>query len=76
MERRSDGFELASVGNWRSPIAITFLTSPVQAGGKMYQLRRVISVTSNTAFEVTEEFSVDGGAFKRLGNAHYTKQQP
>jgi hypothetical protein len=73
VERRSDGFELASVGNWRSPIAITFRTPPVQADGRTYQLRRVISVTSNNAFEITEEFSVDGGPFKRLGNAHYTK---
>ena len=39
----------------------------------MYQLRRVLSVTSDTAFDVTEEFSVDGSAFRRLGNAHYTK---
>ena len=75
VERRSDGFELASLGNWRSPIAITFVTSPVRSDGKTYQLRRVISVTSNTAFEVTEEFSVDGGAFKRLGKARYTKAQ-
>ena len=75
VERRSDGFELASLGNWRSPIAITFLTSPVRVDGKTYQLRRVISVTSNTAFEVTEEISVDGSAFKRLGRAHYTKTQ-
>jgi hypothetical protein len=75
VERRSDGFELASVGNWRSPIAITFLTSPVRADGRTYQLRRVISVTSNTAFEVTEEISVDGSAFKRLGKARYTRTQ-
>jgi hypothetical protein len=73
VERRSDGFELASLGNWRSPIAITFLTSPVRADGKSYQLRRVISVTSNTAFEITEEISVDGSAFKRLGKARYTR---
>ena len=75
VERRSDGFELASVGNWRSPIAITFLTSPVRTDGKSYQLRRVISLTSNTAFEITEEISVDGGAFKRLGKARYTRTQ-
>jgi len=42
----------------------------------MYQLRRVISVMSPTAFDVTEEFSVDGGPFKRLGNGHYTKLTP
>ena len=75
VERRSDGFELASLGNWRSPIAITFLTSPVRTEGKSYQLRRVISLTSNTAFEITEEISVDGGAFKRLGKARYTRTQ-
>ena len=75
VERRSDGFELASLGNWRSPIAITFMTSPVRADGKTYQLRRVISVISNTAFEITEEIAVDGGAFKRLGKARYTRTQ-
>jgi hypothetical protein len=73
-ERRSDGTELLSLANWRSPIAMTFHTSPVQANGRTYQLRRLIAVTSNTAFEVAEEFSIDGGAFKRLGNAHYTMQ--
>ena len=75
VERRSDGFELASLGNWRSPIAITFLTTPVRADGKSYQLRRVMSVTSNNAFEITEEIAVDGSAFKRLGKAHYTRTQ-
>ena len=75
VERRSDGFELASLGNWRSPIAITFRTSPVVTNGKTYQLRRMLSLTSNVAFEMTEELSIDGGVFKRLGNAHYTKLQ-
>src|SRR4051812_9899086 len=73
VEKRPEGVELVSVASWRSPIAITFQTSPVQANGKIYQLRRLLSVTSPTAFEVTEEFSVDGGPFKRLGNGHYTK---
>jgi hypothetical protein len=74
LERRADGLELVSLGNWRSPLAMTFQTTPVQANGRTYQLRRVISVTSDVAFEVTEEFSVDGGPFRRLGNGHYTKQ--
>lgn len=73
VERRGDGTELLSLCNWRSPLAIVFHTSPVQANGRMYQLRRVISITSDEAFEVTEEFSVDGGTFRRLGNGHYTK---
>jgi len=74
VERRTDGSEMLSLGTSRSPLAIVFQTSPVAASGKMYQLRRVLSVTSDTAFDVTEEFSVDGSAFRRLGNAHYTKQ--
>jgi hypothetical protein len=72
-ERRADGVELVSLGNWTSPLAIVFLTAPVRADGRSYQLRRVLSVLSETAFDVAEEFSVDGGAFRRLGTAHYTK---
>jgi len=74
LERHADGSELVCLGNWRSPIGITFVTSPVQSNGKTYQMRRFIHVTSDTAFELTEEFSVDGSAFRRLGNARYTKQ--
>lgn len=73
VEKRPEGVELVSVASWRSPIAITFQISPVQAHGKTYQLRRLLSVMSPTAFDVTEEFSVDGGPFKRLGNGHFTK---
>jgi hypothetical protein len=76
VERRADGVELVSVASWRSPIAITFQTSPVQANGKSYQLRRLLSVRSPTAFDVTEEFSVDGGPYRRLGNGHFTKLAP
>jgi hypothetical protein len=73
VERRPGGVDLVSVANWRSPIAISFQTSPVQANGRTYQLRRLLSVRSATAFDVTEEFSVDGGPYKRLGTGHYTK---
>src|SRR3954462_102393 len=73
VEKRPEGVELVSVASGRSRIAITFQTSPVQANGKIYQLRRLLSVMSPTAFDVTEEFSIDGGPFKRLGNGHYTK---
>jgi hypothetical protein len=74
VERRPGGVELLSVASWRSPIAIAFQTSPLRANGKTYQLRRLVAVTSATAFDVTEEFSIDGGPFRRLGNGHYTKQ--
>jgi hypothetical protein len=73
-ERRQDGTEMLSVGNWRSPLAITFLTSPVVSGGKTYQLRRVFSILSDSAFDVAEEFSIDGGPFRRLGSGHFTKE--
>jgi hypothetical protein len=73
VERRADATELMSVANWQSPLAISFHTSPVQANGRTYQLKRVISVFSDVAFDVTEDFSVDGGPFRRLGNARYTK---
>ena len=35
VDKRPDGVELVSVASWRSPIAITFQTSPVQANGKI-----------------------------------------
>lgn len=72
-ERRANGVELLSLGNWSSPLAIVFQTAPLPSGGRTYQLRRVISILSESAFDVTEEFAVDGGAFRRLGVAHYTK---
>jgi hypothetical protein len=74
-ERLSNGTELLSLGNWQSPIAISFVTSPVPWEGRQYQLRRAITVTSENAFTVTEEFSVDGGPFRRLGNGHFTRVQ-
>jgi len=73
VERRGDGAIFTSLGSWKSALAITFQTAPVIADGRSFQLRRVMSMTSDTAFDLTEEFSVDGGAFRRLGNGHFTK---
>ena len=73
-EKQPDGTELLSLGNWRSPLAVVFVTSPLQANGRTYQLKRVFSILSESAFDVAEEFSVDGGPFRRLGVGHYTKQ--
>lgn len=75
VERRADRTELISVANWQSPLAISFTTSPVQSDGRTHQLKRVIQVFSDVSFDVTEEFSVDGGPFRRLGNARFTKDQ-
>ena len=73
-EKRSDGTEFTSLGNWRSPLAVVFVTAPVQANGHTYQLKRVFSIFSESAFDVTEEFSIDGGPLRRLGTGHFTKQ--
>ena len=75
VERRADQTELISVASWESPLAITFTTSPVTSNGRTYQLRRVIQVLNDVSFDIVEEFAVDGGAFRRLGNARYSKEK-
>jgi hypothetical protein len=74
IEKREDGTEITSLGNWHSPLAVVFLTAPLQTNGRSYQLKRVFSILSETAFDVSEEYSVDGGPFRRLGTGHFTKQ--
>jgi len=73
-EELSTGDQLISLGNWTSPIGITFLTAPVEANGRVFVLKRSMRVTSDTAFSVTDEFSVDGGPFGRLGTGSYVRQ--
>lgn len=72
-EQLSNGIELLSVGDWRSPIGIEFVTRPVEADGRTYEMRRRVTITSERAFRVTEEFSVDGGPFRRLADADYQR---
>jgi hypothetical protein len=74
VERRADQTELISVASWQSPLAISFTTSPVVSGGRTYQLRRVIQVLNEQSFDIVEEFSIDGGTFRRLGNARYSRE--
>ena len=73
VERRAGGPELLSVANWQTPLAIRFTTAPVDEGGRRYQLRRLLRIVSDTSFTVTEEFSVDGAPFRRLGQATFEK---
>jgi len=72
-ETLSTGQSLIAVGNWTSPIGITFLTAPVEADGRVYVLKRLMRVTSDTAFAVNDEFSIDGGPFQRLGDGAYLR---
>jgi hypothetical protein len=74
VERRADQTELISVASWQSPLAIPGTTSPVVSNGRTYQLKRVIQILNEQSFDIVEEFSVDGGAFRRLGNARYSRE--
>ncbi|MGQ0735032.1 MAG: hypothetical protein ACT4QD_15420 [Acidobacteriota bacterium] len=75
VERRAGGLELLSVASWQTPLAIRFTTAPVREGGQSYQLRRLLRVISSSSFTMTEEFSVDGGPFRRLGQATFEKDR-
>jgi hypothetical protein len=73
VERRAGGLELLSVANWQTPLAMRFTTAPVREGGRSYQLRRLLRVISSSSFSMTEEFSVDEGPVRRLGQATFEK---
>jgi hypothetical protein len=73
-ERLWDHSEVHSVGDWSSPIAIRFESSPLQRGGQTLRLRRTYSIVSATSFTVAEELSTNGGAFQRLGGGVYMKK--
>ena len=72
-ERLANGAEVSSVGNWSSPLTIRSETRAIQAGGQSVRLRRVYSIVSAQSFTVTEEISLDGGPFQRLGAGQFSK---
>ena len=72
-ERRRD-LQIASKGDWTSPISIRFTVDPIKVKGQTLQLRRTIAVISAYSFTVTEELSEDGGPFVRLGQAIFSKE--
>ncbi|HVS82734.1 MAG TPA: hypothetical protein VHE60_13470 [Pyrinomonadaceae bacterium] len=71
-ERRRD-LQVASKGDWTSPISIRFTVDPIKVKGQTLQLRRTIEIISAYSFTVTEELSEDGGPFVRLGQAIFSK---
>jgi hypothetical protein len=73
-ERLWDNSEVQSLGDWSSPIAIRFESSPLQRNGQTLRLRRTYSIVSATSFSVAEELSTNGGAFQRLGGGVYMKK--
>lgn len=72
-ERRSRGIELLSLGDWGAAMTIRFSVSPVRIKNQTVRLKRTISVLSANSFRVSEEYSVDGGPFERLGDGTFTK---
>lgn len=75
-ERLSNGIELRSIGDWSSPIGIRAESEPVKAGGRIIRVRRLYSIISPYAFTVTEELSMDGGPYQRLGDGRFRKVEP
>jgi hypothetical protein len=67
------GAELTGVGDWSSALSIRYESQPAKIGGASIRVRRVYAILSATSFTVAEEFSVDGGAFQRLGQARFRK---
>ena len=72
VERRRD-LQVASKGDWTSPVSIRFTVDPIKVKGQTLHLRRTIAVISAYSFTVTEELSEDGGPFVRLGQAIFSK---
>lgn len=72
-EHLSSGADIASVGDWSSPIGIHFEGDPMTLRGQTLRLRRNYQILSPTSFSVTEELSTDGGPFVRLGTGDFRK---
>ncbi|MDO8678946.1 MAG: hypothetical protein Q7R30_10340 [Acidobacteriota bacterium] len=71
VERLSTGLELRSAGDWSSPIGIRAESEPVKAGSQTVRVRRLYSILSPQSYMVTEEISLNGGPFQRLGNGRF-----
>jgi hypothetical protein len=72
-ERLWRNVEMLSVGDWSSPISIRFESAPVRIKDQTLRLRRAYGIVSAGSFTVSEELSVDGGPFVRLGGGVFTK---
>jgi hypothetical protein len=72
-EKLAAGVELSGTGDWSSALSIRYESQPTTIAGSSIRVRRVFSILSATSFTVTEEFSVDGGEFQRLGQGAFKK---
>jgi hypothetical protein len=73
IERLATGVELRSVGDWSSPIGIRAESDPVKVGAETVKVRRLYNILSAESFMVTEEISVNGGPYQRLGNGRFQR---
>ena len=76
VERLSTGLELRSAGDWSSPIGIRAESDPVKAGSQTVRVKRLYSILSPQSYMVTEEISVNGGPFQRLGSGRFQRVTP
>lgn len=76
VERLSTGLELRTVGDWSSPIGIRAESEPVKARSQTIRVKRLYSILSAQSYMVTEEISVNGGPYQRLGNGRFQKVTP
>jgi hypothetical protein len=73
-EKLAVGAELTGVGNWASPLSIRYESQPARIGKQSVRIRRTYLILSAHSFSLTEEISVDGGLFQRLGNGAFSKK--
>ncbi len=73
LERRSNGLQFTSKGDWSSPIAVRFTIGPIRIGERTFALKRTLTLVSAHSFTTIEEISEDGAPFVRLGNAIWSK---
>jgi len=74
VESLSTGVIMRSNGDWSSPIGIRVESEPVKKGTQTIRVRRLYSILSPQSYMVTEEISVDGGPYQRLGHGRYQKK--
>ena len=72
-KERLAGTDVQGSGDWSSPLAIVYESSPVTVGGESLRLRRTYSILSARSFSVAEEISVNGGPYQRLGSGQFVK---
>ena len=73
VEKVGKGLELRILGDWSSPIGIRAESEPVKAGAQTIRVKRLYSILSPQSYMVTEEISVNGGPYQRLGSGRFQK---